>query len=525
MARSALPWEGAGFKNEALRTFGFSSSDANEDIFNNRDILEGRSRQLYQNAPFAGAAVDTKIVNVVGTGVVAKPNVNAKRLGITQEQADEFCEHMKWLFALWAASPDASDATGMSNFYQMQELVLKTKAICGDAFILRCWHKIATSAFGLCYKVLEGNRCRNPFGRSDSKFLKSGVELDGDGKHVAYNFTKDCEQMKYDVFGTYPTVRIPAYDQFGIKNVIQVITIDRPGQHRGVSWLAPVIPLVKNKDRYENSVLIQAILESMLTVFIKNTGSDAAPLWGGNIEGPERTTPDPTQPTEGQITSPSFGTPVAPPTPAIELGPGNVVMLGQNQEAQVAQKNAPNSNYRDYMQEVNMAIASRLGMSFEQVQKFWKGSYNAVRAAILESKKMFDLERERMIIGFCQPVYDAFLHECVMMGYVKCPGYENPLKRMLWHECSWIGDAPVMLDPLKEMSAYKMALDEQVTTREKVSLAVNGSDYYENVNDLAREDEARKAHGVQTPGAVNRSESVSMVANPNESEEEPENNE
>lgn len=518
MGRIAMAWRGGSFVEEALRTFGFSHGDANQDLHESRDVLEGRSRALYQNAQFAGAAVDTKVINVVGTGISAKPIVDSKFLGITEAEASEFNERMKKLFALWAESKEA-DSECEKNFYQMQELVMKTKAICGDAFALRCWHDVPNSAFGLCYKILEGNRCKNPGNQENTKDLVMGVELNDAGKHIAYYFTKYTMSTKYDVFATGPMVRVEAFDQFGIRNVIQVMKADRPGQHRGVPWLAPIIPFIKNQERYQNSVLLQAIIESMYTVFVKSKSSDSAPEMYGNIPEPERVTPLPgTMPTEGEITSPSFGVQRPSPTPAIELGAGNVVALGQDQEIQVAQHSSPNSNYRDYMHEVNMQMASRLGMSYEQVQKFWSGSYNSVRAALLEAKKMFDVERENLVSDFCQPVYDAFLHECVMLGYVKCPGYDDPIKRMMWHKCQWIGDAPVMLDPAKEVAAYKMMVDEQFATREDVSLAINGSDYYNNVKNLAREQAARAAEGVENPGAVNRSVSVSSVEPPSEPE-------
>lgn len=523
MARRNVAWRGSDFVEESLRTFGFATGDANQDLHDSRDILEGRSRSLYQNAPFAGAAIDTKVVNVVGTGISAKPVVDAEFLGISEEDAKQFNVRMKKLFALWAESK-AADSECEKNFYQMQELILRTNAICGDAFALRCWHNVPNSAFGLCYKILEGNRCKNPGSQEDSKNLVMGVEVNDSGRHVAYNFTKYTNTTKYDVFGMGPTIRVPAYDAFGILNVIQVMKSYRPGQHRGVPWLSPVIAQIKNKERLNNSVLLQEIIKALMTVFIKDHSSESAPDMPGNVLEQDRVTPMPgTEPTEGEITSPSFGKPLPTVQPAIELGAGNVVLLGRDQEAQTVQYNSPGTSFRDYNEEVNMELASRLGMSYEQVQKFWKGSYNSVRAALQEAKKMFDVERENLVSDFCQPVYDAFLNECVMLGYVKCPGYEDPIKRMMWHKCQWIGDAPVMLDPQKEVAAFKMMVDEQFATREDVALAINGSDYYNNVEGFAREQAAREARGVNDPGAVNRSVSVSSVENPdasgNDSEE------
>lgn len=487
---SGIPWKGADFIGDALKTFLFSRGAADADLASNRDVLEYRSRALYQNAPFAGAAVDTKVINVVGSGLSCRPAPKSKLLGVAPEVVKDFTEMARSLFELWAASKDC-DAERDSNFYQMQELVMKTKAICGDCFALRCWHSVPSSAFGICYKLLEGNRCRNPFGKTDTQVLAMGVENDQNSAHVAYWFTK---YPNFDVGGWdrfWESVRIPTYDAFGIRNVVHVFKADRPNQRRGVPWLAPIIPMLKQQERYQDAELINALVQSMFTVFIKTANSQVPNNFTGNVQGPERVTP------------------VDGAKAAAELSAGNVVELGEGESIEVADAKRPNTHYGDYMQETCMEMASRLNMSYEQVLKFFKGSYNSVRGAILESKKMFDIERANLASDFCQPIYEAFIHECVMLGVLDCPGYGDPLKRMAWLKCDWIGDAPVMLDPLKETTALKMQVDEQFKTRTQAVLEMNGGEYGRNVEELAEEAAMREEHGLDAPGAVNRSVSVS----------------
>ena len=81
-----IPWKGADFIGDALKTFLFSRGSADADLSGNRDVLEYRSRALYQNAPFAGAAIDTKVINVVGTGLSCRPNVKKEFLGDVDEK-------------------------------------------------------------------------------------------------------------------------------------------------------------------------------------------------------------------------------------------------------------------------------------------------------------------------------------------------------------------------------------------------------------------------------------------------------
>lgn len=500
-----IPFRGADIIGDTLRTFRCHFGSADADLSPSRDVLELRSRNLYNNAPFAGAAINTKTINVVGTGLSCNPTVDFELIGITEEEARKWNKRTKKLFNLWANS-QACDSEHNKNFFQMQGLIMKTKAICGDCFALRCWKRRPDSAFGLCYKILEGNRCRNPFGKVDQRNLSMGVEKIGNGDEaVAYHFTK---YPIFDVEGeSIPaTVRVETFDSFGIRNVIHVMLAERPNQTRGIPWLAPVIPYLKQQERYQDSVLVQALIDSMFTVFIQSTDKDVPDPIAGNVFGPERETPS----VEGQVTSPSFDK--APERPAIELGAGNVVELGKNEEAKTTQHNSPGSQYRDYMHEVMMEMASRLDMSYEMVLKHWDGNYNSVRAAILESKKMFDIERDNLSSDFCQPVYDAFIHECVMLGIIQCPGYDDPVKRMAWHEAQWIGDAPIMLDPVKETSALKMQVDEQFKTRSQAVQEINGNaDYIDNIKGFAYESEQRKEYGVGEPGGISRTQSTSIV--------------
>ena len=136
---------------------------------------------------------------------------------------------------------------------------------------------------------------------------------------------------------------------------------------------------------------------------------------------------------------------------------------------------------------------------------------------------MFDIERANLAIDMCQPMYEALVHECVMLGVLDCPGYDDPLQRMAWLNCDWIGDAPVMLDPLKETTALKMQVDEHFKTRSQAVLETNGGEYRKNVEDLAEEARWREENGVAEPGAVNRSVSVSEAKQIiDETEDEPE---
>ena len=89
---------------------------------------------------------------------------------------------------------------------------------------------------------------------------------------------------------------------------------------------------------------------------------------------------------------------------------------------------------------------------------------------------------------FCQPVYERWLMEAVGSGRIKAPGFFNdPAVRKAWSRCQWNGPAPGMIDPVKEVEAAERKIALGTSTREKESVELNGTDFWENVRQLAKE--------------------------------------
>lgn len=73
-------------------------------------------------APIATSAIKTNRTNVVGTGLRLNPKINEEVLGISPEDAEAWEKNVKAEFALWADTKDSCDATGINNFYGLQQL-------------------------------------------------------------------------------------------------------------------------------------------------------------------------------------------------------------------------------------------------------------------------------------------------------------------------------------------------------------------------------------------------------------------
>ena len=336
----------------------------------------------------------------------------------------------------------------------------------------------------------------NPLGMIDTDRLTQGVEVNDFGTPLNYYFTKRPAWSIDNYSDLLETVRVPAFDRYGEANVLHIFSPDRTDQRRGVSILAPIIVLMKQQERFLESELMAAVVTSMLTAFIESNDEKVDDPFLSNVPEDERVA----QPSEAASAD-------AP----LELTSGGIIQLKKGQKVSAVNPTRPNSAYQGFVEAIFSEAASSLGLSYEVVLRKFNSSYNAVRGAILESKKTFDRARRNLISDFCRPVYEKWLSQAILTGVIDAPGYfEDPIKRALWNGCRWIADSAFLLDPLKETQAYKMQLDEQLITRDTACAAINGGEYESVLDGQAEEKKMREAKKMNEPGLINKSETFSV---------------
>lgn len=495
-----VAFKGASFVENALKAFFPSYGSADYDVSQDREAIALRARSLFQNHAFSRALVKSFDVNVVGTGIKVRPSLRMiDVLGISKEDADKWCYNTRNLFEIWAKSLKC-DAERCNDLYGLQDLALKTEIIGGEAFVLKKYFA-NREPFGMCLKVIEGDRVQNPFGYPDCDECCEGIEVDENHAPVAYHITKNIP-FSIDNYGRdVETVRIPAFDSMDNPNVLHVFETERTDQRRGMSMLAPLIVDAKQLDRFKDARLMKALVTSLLTAVIESADESAPSPLLGNIEASERVE---NSDSEGNI-------PGTDDCAAAEFGSGNIIEMPKGQKVHVIESSKPDDGYSSFVDALHTEDAAACGASAEVVMRRFGTSYNAVRAAILESKKTYDKCRAGFIAKFCRPVYEAWLTQAVVTGVIEAPGFmEDPVKRAFWSECSWVADSAFLLDPLKETQAIKLQLDEQLTTRDAACASLFGTEYKETVSGLSDEKSFRGVQKLPEPGTINKNESFSV---------------
>lgn len=497
LMNSGYSHHGASTTKKSMIGWNSTSLSPHEDITKNLHLLRQRSRDLYMGgAALATGALKTTRTNVVGTGLWLEPTIDSEFLGMSYDEASALKRKIEREYNLWAESVEC-DAERKKSMYSLQQLAFLSQLMSGDSFALLSLKPRKHSVYDLRVRIIEADRCRDPRSVYNevpesqlNKNLSGGVETDDDGEVIAYWFSKNYpySTLHYD---KDEWVRVEAFGkESGRRNVLHLMEAERPEQRRGVPILAPIIDALKQLGRYTEAELMAAVVTGMFTVFVKTENGTSDPLASGFDMDEEVDSGDEN---------------------SYELGHGSVVGLGPNESIETANPNRPNTAFDGFVTAILRQIGSALEIPYELLVKHFTASYSASRAALLEAWKMFRMRRSWLAAEFCQPIYEEWFAEAVAKGRIPAPGFfDDPLIRRAYTKAEWHGPSQGQLDPLKEVKAAKMRVEEDFSTREREAADMTGADFESNAKQRIREEKIRREGGLvnvqQLPEQVDEEE-------------------
>ena len=173
------------------------------------------------------------------------------------------------------------------------------------------------------------------------------------------------------------------------------------------------------------------------------------------------------------------------------MGPGTVNHLAEGESVTFGNPSIPTAGFDKFVRNICRQIGAALEIPHDVLMKEFNASYSASRAALMEAWEAFRMRRKWLVDDLCQPVYEVWLAEAVALGRIKAPGFfVDPRIRAAWCGAHWIGPVQGHLDPVKEVKADIMAINEGLKTREMVTREYGSGDWYENVKQLHQENDA-----------------------------------
>ena len=473
---------GASRRRTWAREWDSESGSAKRDIEENRKLLRERSRDLFMSAPLATGAVKSSRTSCIGPGLMPKPKIDYEFLGITQEEANRIQRLIKKEFAIWAEST-LCDNNDLNNFYELQQVVFSDWLNNGEEFVLIKYGKpLKYMPYQLRLSLVEADRvCTegNYDGGYDGYDKKAkngntiinGVETDEAGKVVAYHIASRFP-------GEYGSgsLKLARVEKRGAKtgnpNILHIFNAERAGQYRGVPFLAPVIQTLKQLTRYTEAEIMAAVVNSLFGIFITTKAGEEIEGFGGNGEEAEEK--------EGDVPGVDED--------KIKVGTGTVTFLREGEEVKAVESAHPSNNYDAFVNSMALQIGAALEIAPEVLLKKFSNNFSSSKGALNETWKSFKMYRKWFIDDFCQEVYVLWFNEAVSKGRVNAPGYfDNILVKKAYTNATWNGPAQGHLNPVQEVTAAILKIQNGLSTHEDECTSMNGSDYEDNIRTLKTE--------------------------------------
>lgn len=461
-------YQAADKKRRANQLGGKREMDADSAILPDLGTLREESQNMLRNSPIAAGVIKTNVTKVVGTGLKARPQIDRDILNLTEEQAEAW-EHAAEREYLLATETREFDAERKLPFSLLQGLAFLKSLEDGDLLVNMPRFVRAGSPYKLKLQLIEAARICNKDNEKDSNTMSGGVSKDKNTGAPAKYHVLDQHPGSVRNLRDRKKATWTSLDAFGVRTgnpqVLHLFDQTRPGQTRGVPYLAPVVEMIKQLGRYTDAEIMAAVVSGMLTVFVTSESGQAR-------LGPAPTSINPDGDPDAQAD-----------TTGMELGYGSVLGLTPGEKVETVNPGRPNPAFDPFMQAVLRQIGAALEIPFELLIKHFTSSYSASRAALLEAWSYFNRRRHWLITLLCQPVYEAVITEAVATGRLKAPGFfTDPLIKKAWLGAIWTGDAQGQLDPLKEANAALKRVDDlKITTRDEECTAYNGSNWQKKI--------------------------------------------
>jgi lambda family phage portal protein len=475
---AAGAYVGASRTRRSMMQWNPNLGDADADTLYDLPTLRTRSRDLLRNAPLASGAINTVVTNVVGTGLMVRPEVDRTALGMSEEEADAWEQQTEREWKVFANTIEI-DAARTLDFIGLQELAFRSVLESGDVLAVLPSITRQNSPYRTKVQLVEGDRLSNPNDRMDDDTFAGGVEKDAYGAPIRYHISSIHPGSSLSRARRKWTP-VDAYGKNGRRNVLHLFKPLRPGQSRGIPYLAPVMEPLKQIDRYTEAEIMAAVVAGMYTVFIKSEAGDGslAPM-------------TPTSETGGSTADEDY-----------KLASGAIVGLAPGEDITTANPGRPNTAFDPFVQAVLRQIGVGLELPFEILIKHFTASYSAARAAILEAWKFFLSRRRWLVTVFCQPVYELFLFEAVVMGRITAPGFlSDPALRMAYSGAYWIGPSKGMIQEEQEVNAAGKRIELEISTREYECAQLLGLEWDRVHAQSVKEKKMRDQAGLVDPNA------------------------
>lgn len=434
-----------------------SSGQIDSDLRGDIAVLRSRARELAKNNDYAKKYLRLVKQNVIGSDgfiLQVKSYDLIQMKGKTQKKLDEYANRtIEEHFYKWGDNFYA-DITGKLTFRKLIEVVLLAILRDGEIFV----RKITggnVNPYGFSLQLIPADYVDHTYNQElkNGRYIRMGIEYDSYGRPLAYHVTKTMNANS-ELWATVPTgdrVRIPAGD------IIHLFDQEHAIQSRGYSWLTQSMWRLFQLGKFEEASVVNARVTAAKMGFFKDTANSG-------LDGEYHEDQD------GNLID------------AVE--PGSFQYIGDKDFVGFDPK-FPTDQYEGFTKRQLMGIASGMGVSYNTLCNDLEGvSYSSIRAGLLDEREFYKEIQGYLRDYFLIPVFAVWLKQFLISGLTSLPA----AKFDKFNQPVFIGRRWQWVDPLKDVQASKLAVEQGFKTRQQV-ISEQGGDFLETMEALQYEQE------------------------------------
>lgn len=443
-------------------------------------IIRARSRKLARDTATGTRYLTLVKNNIVGpTGFRLQSRCGEYRNGkwMLDDMANAAIEMH---FKQWCRA-EHCDITGQSSFAEITRLNAEVLARDGE-FLVREIIGTKETPYRYQLQVLAIDRLDLNFRgtASNGNTIRMGVERNDAGKPVACYV---LERNPNDSLGTSTQKHV----RIGMDEIIHKFIRIEPEQIRGVPWAHAIMTGQNMLHMFEEAAVQAAVVGASNMGFFKppapgEPGYIVPRDESGNEIGAEIAD---AMDDNGELVQDAIG--------------GSFRVLPAGWSTEKFDPNYPHAAFDPFVQSRKRDMASGLDVAHHNLSGDMTGvNYSSARIAELQERDCWRAGQQFMINAFVQRVAERWLEFALLAGAITLPtGNALPASKLDKYKAglSYIGRGWDWVDPLKEINAAKVGIQEGLTTRTQV-VASKGGDFEENIIELEREMALLAKHGI-----------------------------
>ena len=433
-------------------------TSVNQDLLHNLDRTRGLSRYLCQIDPYLARYVEVISVFVVGQdGLRLEPACT----GPSGKLAEKINANIKRNWKNWCTMATYDETL---SFAQVEQLGIRTVARDGEAIIRMITGKNVNN-YGFALQVLDPALLDTQYNRilPNENVVIMGVEFDKRGRKVAYHI---WTRLISDI-NLQPRIRerVPA------EEIIHVLDTETPGQVRSLPWTTAVLNTVSRLNQYLEVHLQACSIAATTPLVMTNEQPDVVGV--DDVAVSNAAMPQYKQ-------------------PEINLAYNQILELDHGKSLQALNMQFPRQGFSETVGQYLKAISSGLFVSYATLTSDPSAGNSAnVRFSSVVEREHFAQLQRWIIKSFHMKVYKKWIESALLYGAIQLPS----INADDYIDVNFRSNRQSTIDPSKDMKAYIDGIANGLYTRSQIC-AEMGGDFFENVKQLAVEEDYIKKYGV-----------------------------